>query len=144
MLPLHGEVVQTIDPSGGFLTCIPSDIGLPPFPRMFTVEGIVSHLGRLQGGTLEVLNCALNPETGALVGDVTGTWIAANGDMVYFSGYAFVNADGSAGGELTIEDGTGRWENACGAFTTQSGGQVDEMSSIVIIEGEICAPGHIK
>ena len=144
MLPYHGEFVQKIDPTGGFLACLPEGFDLPPFPRLFSVEGKATHLGKLQGGTLEVENCTLDPATGTLGGDITGSMIAANGDMLHFYGYAIANPDGSGSAECTFDGGTGRWENACGYFTTQSSGQPGEMSMTVIADGEICAPGHIK
>ena len=142
MLPFHGEFMQEIDFTGGFLACIPAEAGLPPFPRLFTVEGKATHLGKLQGGSLEILNCTLDPATGALGGDIVGTMIAANGDLLNFYGYATAFPDGSGSAECTIDGGTGRWENACGSYTTQSAGQVGEPTMIVIADGEICAPGQ--
>ncbi len=144
MVPYHGEFVQTVDLTGGFLECLPEGFDLPLFPRLFTVEGKATHLGKIQGGTLEILNCTLDPSTGILGGDIAGTLIAANGDMIHFYGFAQAFPDGSGGSECTFDGGSGRWENACGYFTTQSSGQPDGMSMLVIADGEICAPGHIK
>lgn len=135
-VPFHGEFVQTIAHDA---------VPLPGcgVPSRFLVSGNATHLGQLQGGCLNVLNCHFDPELNALVGDATGALIAANGDELHLEGVARAFANQTGNGDMTITGGTGRWENATGWIHTESQ-QTGGASTNVIATGEITSPGQAK
>ena len=93
----------------------------------YFISGNATHLGLLGASSnLHHVNCDLSFATALLTTAVSGQLVAANGDVIYYTGDDVVNvfnlltASGTTGtieGTWTITGGTGRFEDASGSFT---------------------------
>ena len=92
------------------------------------MSGNATHLGNLNA-SLSILHhdeCDLDLEALTLTTVVSGALVAANGDLITYTGldvtdvFNFVTGSGPNGpitGTWTITGGTGRFEDASGSFT---------------------------
>lgn len=93
----------------------------------YYISGNATHFGNLKSASnLHHENCDLSFTTAQLTTSVSGQLVAANGDMIFYTGDDVVNvfnlltASGTTGeinGTWTITGGTGRFEEASGSFT---------------------------
>lgn len=123
--PFNATLSGTMDPNSSPTVCSGDLPGLALLD--YAITGNATHLGNLNSGsTLHHNNCDLSFATALLTTSVNGQLVAANGDMIYYSGDDVVNvfnmltASGTTGdinGTWTITGGTGRFEGASGSFT---------------------------
>lgn len=138
MVPFHSEVNQWFDLTGGFMDC-----GIPgtQIPIRWGFEGESTHIGHGTGWG-EGYQCFISPQ-GIFHGDYTGSYVAANGDELWFDGSVEFNLPTgeflSNEGEFT--GGTGRWVNATGWFTSTAEPTETPGVTFYIHDGEVSAPG---
>lgn len=113
-----------VNPAGEFTACT-GDV--PVSAADYFLTGNVPHFGNLNSSSgLHHESCNLSIATMLLTTSVSGQIVAANGDLVYYTGDDVVNvfnlltASGTTGpitGTWTINGGTGRFEGASGSIT---------------------------
>src|SRR5688572_733617 len=124
--PFEGNLSGALNPASAPTLCTGDLPGLALLD--YFISGNATHLGKLKKGisTLHHVDCNLSGETALLTTNVSGQLVAANGDMIFYTGSDVVNvfnlltASGTTGtidGSWTITGGTGRFEGASGAFT---------------------------
>jgi len=94
----------------------------------YNVSGNATHLGNLNA-SLSIINhdeCDLDLDAATLTTVVSGALVAANGDLITYTGLDVINVfnlltesgpNGPITGTWTITGGTGRFEDASGSFT---------------------------
>ena len=93
----------------------------------YSISGNATHFGNLRvaESSLHHEDCDLSFETALLTTNVSGQLVAANGDLIYYTGEDVVNVfnlltqsgtTGAINGTWTITGGTGRFEDASGSF----------------------------
>ena len=112
MVPFKGDVIEfpLFDPGPVFCGSI-------PYPSGFrNIGGRMTHLGNIEGGYIEFLNCVPDILDGipVFVAESVGEFHSSSGDKVYYEGTLIFNHDGTGEGinENYITNGTGRWEDA--------------------------------
>lgn len=137
MVPFHAEVNMWFDLSGEIVNYC----GIP-VPKRFLFEGNATHLGHVTGWG-EGYACWIDPATGVFHGDLTGAYIAANGDELWFEGWieTDINTGMFLASESEFTGGTGRWVNATGSITSTAQPTETPGVTLYIHDGEVSAPG---
>ena len=139
MIPLKGEIYEIGD--GDQLECY----GIPYFSKYLDIGGQVTHLGNVEGGFVELLNCRLEirDEIPTIIVDAIGEMAAANGDAIHYGGeltIIFVDNIPIVNNINSITGGTGRWKNATGYFEATFEPQENGILK-VLVSGEVSSPG---
>lgn len=121
--PFHATLAGALNPNSAPTACTGD---LPLALLDYTLSGNATHLGILNSSFLHHDDCDLSLATMLLTTGVSGELVAANGDVVNYSGEDVINVfnfltgsgpNGPITGTWTITGGTGRFENASGSIT---------------------------
>ena len=99
--------------------CLPEDFGLVFLDGGGWISGNATHIGEVNKelSPYTVDSCSFGPKPGQITEYVSGiiTSSTTNGDSFYNYGQIVVTfEDGLLEGQITIDDGTGKFENASG------------------------------